>query len=588
VVWSQVLAIRWFYEKVLEKMGGGMLNPAATSTLKRLMTALSYLMGRRRVHVPKALTLDVVEKVCRCVRASSADEMCAASMLVADFVWGARGINLYMTDWSDIVFQLEEAASQEAQRVIGLLWERLKIKNDRQGRKDGAKPLQCSSDCDGTLRVTEDGRLDGVPCPVHLLLASKELQAAEVEVPTELLVGPAWGAYALPENGVPDGTNVASVDVDAMEARVTPTVKVISKEEEAKGVRYDGSRKTATSAMLNLPKLAKARGTFYEVSELADGSKPDRTYIARSWADADGSTGKLRGLLKMEGRVAKKAGKAPAVKDVKSISSRSLRSGAASAMMDLPCELRMGILDHTDLHNSNGYVQREVSFKRGADEINVTDNTLRGKRPTDRQTQTALKEMAALSAQMNERLLRENEQLKMALNLQVRNECHRLLCIEVGAMLRDSMRLIWQGASAGTVEERVRNVLSARSASGSTSAMEQVLPVAVAPMGAATAGNPIVANVVAPSGAGLTHEPSMATVPAVSSVAGAPPATASTPLAAVHVPSVAVPTPKAAAQKAMEVASLAHKRTPAQQRAYEKQFEPCHPKRYKGKTRWRV
>jgi len=112
-----VLAIRWFYEKVLEKMGGGMLNPAATSTLKRLMTALSYLMGRRRVHVPKALTLDVVEKVCRCVRASSADEMCAASMLVADFVWGARGINLYMTDWSDIVFQLEEAASQEARRV---------------------------------------------------------------------------------------------------------------------------------------------------------------------------------------------------------------------------------------------------------------------------------------------------------------------------------------------------------------------------------------------------------------------------------------------------------------------------------------
>ena len=53
---QQVLAIRWFYDVLLEKMGGGALNPASTSTFKQLMKALSYLMGQRRVYVPKALT----------------------------------------------------------------------------------------------------------------------------------------------------------------------------------------------------------------------------------------------------------------------------------------------------------------------------------------------------------------------------------------------------------------------------------------------------------------------------------------------------------------------------------------------------
>ena len=43
----QVLSIRWFYDVLLEKLGGGALNPASTSTFKQLMKALAYLMGQR-------------------------------------------------------------------------------------------------------------------------------------------------------------------------------------------------------------------------------------------------------------------------------------------------------------------------------------------------------------------------------------------------------------------------------------------------------------------------------------------------------------------------------------------------------------
>ena len=92
-----MLSIRWFYDVALEKMGGGAVNCASTSTLKQLMKALAYLMGQRRVNVPKALTREIVEAVCGTVRVTDTDEMTAASMLVADFVWGARAANLYLS-----------------------------------------------------------------------------------------------------------------------------------------------------------------------------------------------------------------------------------------------------------------------------------------------------------------------------------------------------------------------------------------------------------------------------------------------------------------------------------------------------------
>ena len=161
------------------------------------MKALSFLMGQRRVHVPRALSREIVEAICGVVNPHSVEEMTALSMLVADFVWGGRAADLYLTDWSELVFEFEmlvqcaqamvEAAGpatvqttateplapaavpqaqEEEKRVIGVTWKRLQTKNDRQGKKDAPKPLQCCSGCDGTLKLTEEKRFDGIPCPV--------------------------------------------------------------------------------------------------------------------------------------------------------------------------------------------------------------------------------------------------------------------------------------------------------------------------------------------------------------------------------------------------------------------------------------
>lgn len=385
-----MLSIRWFYDVLIEKLGGGALNPASTSTFKQLMKALAYLMGQRRVNVPKALTRQIVEAVCSAVHVKSIDEMTSASMLVADFVWGGRAADLYLTDWSELVFEIDKVAGEEAARVIGLMWRRLQTKNDRLGRKDAPKPLQCIAGCNGTIKTTSEDdpwarRLDGVPCPVHLMLAVRAIQAQAVCVPCDEVVGPWCGTYVLPKDastGVLDGTTVAAADAEAMRERVAPTVKVISREEEEAGVRYDGSRATATPAMLELDKLPKARGTYYEVTRLASGAKSKASYVVKVWGDAKGVTGKLRELLRKEAVVAKKAGKAPAVDDVKSISSRSLRSGCATVLKDLPADVRMGQLDHSSLEVSNGYVQRNAPFQKDA--INVTDTALSGTQPTDR------------------------------------------------------------------------------------------------------------------------------------------------------------------------------------------------------------
>ena len=80
----QVHGVRWFYDVLLEKHGGG-VNPAATSTVKQLMKALSYLMGQRRVYVPKALTREILEAVCRIVSVDELDKISEPEV-----AWGSR------------------------------------------------------------------------------------------------------------------------------------------------------------------------------------------------------------------------------------------------------------------------------------------------------------------------------------------------------------------------------------------------------------------------------------------------------------------------------------------------------------------
>ena len=156
---QDVLAIRWFYDKLLEGVGGGALNPASTAAMKALMKALSYLMGQRRVSVPKALSQDVLESVAAVTDVESVSMMTALAMLVADFVWGARASDLYMMDWAELEKKMRAMECGEP-AVAGVVWARLRTKNDRQGKKDAPsapKPLQCTPIVKGPFSLRRMG-----------------------------------------------------------------------------------------------------------------------------------------------------------------------------------------------------------------------------------------------------------------------------------------------------------------------------------------------------------------------------------------------------------------------------------------------
>ena len=67
---------------------------------------------------------------------------------------------------------------------------RVVTKKDRVQRGD-VKPLHCCTGCTGRIELLPDGSLDvGKACPVHLMLYSKEQQAARMGVPASKFEGP--------------------------------------------------------------------------------------------------------------------------------------------------------------------------------------------------------------------------------------------------------------------------------------------------------------------------------------------------------------------------------------------------------------
>jgi hypothetical protein len=99
--------IAWFYRRLLEKVGVGPPNPAESSMVKDTMKALSFIMGRRRKYVPRALSAGVVKAVMPTVVVTDVSEMTAAAQMVREFVLGERAADQYLSDWDEIIVELK-------------------------------------------------------------------------------------------------------------------------------------------------------------------------------------------------------------------------------------------------------------------------------------------------------------------------------------------------------------------------------------------------------------------------------------------------------------------------------------------------
>ena len=73
--------------------------------VKDTLKALSFIMGRRRKYVPKALSASIVKSVMPAVVVTDASEMTAAAQMVREFVLGQRAADQFLSDWDEIIVE---------------------------------------------------------------------------------------------------------------------------------------------------------------------------------------------------------------------------------------------------------------------------------------------------------------------------------------------------------------------------------------------------------------------------------------------------------------------------------------------------
>ena len=80
------------------------MNPASRPLVKSLMKVLSFLMGRRRKVVPKAMRKKVLMLVLQLLDLSNPTEVAIATYMTKNLVHGRRAADEFLLDWADVEF----------------------------------------------------------------------------------------------------------------------------------------------------------------------------------------------------------------------------------------------------------------------------------------------------------------------------------------------------------------------------------------------------------------------------------------------------------------------------------------------------
>ena len=80
----------------------GTQNPVTRPLVKSLMKVLSFLMGRRRKVVPKAMRRKVLMLVLQLLDLSNPAEVAIATYMTKNLVHGRRAADEFLLDWADV------------------------------------------------------------------------------------------------------------------------------------------------------------------------------------------------------------------------------------------------------------------------------------------------------------------------------------------------------------------------------------------------------------------------------------------------------------------------------------------------------
>ena len=241
------------------------------------------------------------------------EEVLTLFFIAKDIVKGTRAVDDFFLDWADMEW-VEGTTTQSP----GWKIKHVASKNNREGY-DRPIGLPCITGCCGEIsRDAAGGWVKGRLCPAHLGKHAKLLQARDACVPCEELECAVF-ASVKPVRQVPSGTTLVRSAQDSIAHEAKAFVLVVTAEQEASGVVYDGSQPFTYEGRSFRP---PARGVWFEV--------PGKGYAVHAHGAAAGMTYRMRKLMYKTNR---RAGSSVIpVADVEKTSTRSLRIAMATLL----------------------------------------------------------------------------------------------------------------------------------------------------------------------------------------------------------------------------------------------------------------
>jgi len=310
---------QWLTEKL--KFYPEVANPAMNGHVRDCTKMLERAMGRSRVesHLPATMSVEFVKEVVTRADPISIEEMQMVLYLVKNLIHGTRAHDENLLDWSDSNDVTELVASGHS----GITLKYISTKNNKE-QADRKKALSCVLGCTGALQFTEGGRINSAAlCPAHLFKHLKERIATEMGLAIDDVEGPIFGKYKRICD-VPSGSTLRASDNSSVaKEQAKALVCIVTAEEDAAGMRYDGTEPFVVGGKEYWPPM---RGLWVEVA--------GKGYAVRACSNAGEITNRMRAQLHR----ANANGKTDLLSEaaIARISSKSMRRSMATILARNP------------------------------------------------------------------------------------------------------------------------------------------------------------------------------------------------------------------------------------------------------------
>ena len=167
----------------------GVTNPATRPLVKSLMRVLSFLMGRRRKHVPKALRKNVLLLVLELLDLKNPTEVAVATYMTKNLICGNRAADEFLLDWEDVELVpagdgmstlpvLREMTQEEAGVAQSSMEEGVEEDEDEEAQHEEATMEMSAADEPRPSVAASDSPVTAALAAAHAAISAAQLMLA--------------------------------------------------------------------------------------------------------------------------------------------------------------------------------------------------------------------------------------------------------------------------------------------------------------------------------------------------------------------------------------------------------------------------